>query len=140
MKPRHTGLCGKRFTAIRITGGCLFFAGLLLVSGCLVGPNYQRPEAPVVEIWREADTKAFVATSDENHRWWASFKDPILDTLVERAYKQNLDLRSAAFRVLAARARAGIARGEFWPQVQDARGELGRVNTSERKCQPGTGG
>ena len=51
-------------------------------------------------------------------RWWAVFDDPVLNALVCDAYRQNLTLREAGFRVLQARAQLGIARGELFPQYQ----------------------
>ncbi len=130
-----TSACGRRGIIGEFALACLA-VGLLLSAGCKVGPDYRRPAAPVVDGWQDAGAETFTATADENHRWWSSFKDPTLDALIEKAYKQNLDLQSAAFRVLAARARAGIARGEFWPQIQEGRGEWSRVNTSERIGNP----
>ena len=40
-------------------------------------------------------------------QWWTAFKDPLLDSLVERAVKSNLDLRIAEARVREERAFAG---------------------------------
>ena len=46
------------------------------------------------------------------------FNDPRLTRLIQLAYQQNLTLRTAGVRVLEARARLGIAIGEFYPQQQ----------------------
>ena len=37
-------------------------------------------------------------------QWWAAFKDPLLDSLIDRAVKSNLDLRIAEARVREERA------------------------------------
>ena len=48
-----------------------------------------------------------VSTGSARYRdWWQAFNDPVLDRLVERAYRENLSLRSAGMRVLQARAPA----------------------------------
>src|SRR5262249_43657062 len=62
--------------------------------------------------------------------WWRVFKDPALDALIETAYRQNITLREAGSRILAARAQRGIAVGELFPQSQQALGDYQRVGVS----------
>jgi NodT family efflux transporter outer membrane factor (OMF) lipoprotein len=50
-------------------------------------------------------------------QWWKVFQDPVLDALVERAAKNNLDVRIAASRIAEARAAAGVARSALLPEV-----------------------
>ena len=90
-------------------------AGLLLLAGgCTVGPNYQRPGIAVGPEWSEAKQSGVDTRSAELTRWWTSFNDPALNSLVERAVKSNLDLRLAEARIREARAtRAGAAAGEW---------------------------
>jgi outer membrane protein TolC len=84
-----------------------------LHNGFKVGPNYCRPAAPVAEHWIDAaDTRP---ESEDLSQWWTVFKDPVLDRLIACAYHQNLSLREAGFRVLAARAQRGIAVGGLFP-------------------------
>lgn len=52
-----------------------------------------------------------------SERWLALFADPNLSALVEEALSTNFDLQAAAARVLAARAQAGIAGADRWPQL-----------------------
>jgi len=63
--------------------------------------------------------------------WWTVFQDPVLDKLVALAYAQNLDLRIAGVRILEARAQLGIAVGNQYPQLQQARGGVQRQEISE---------
>jgi NodT family efflux transporter outer membrane factor (OMF) lipoprotein len=88
------------------------------VSGCKVGPDYAPPATPMPEGWL-ADAAAIRVLADSEPPWWESFNDPALTALVQGALKQNLSLRAAGLRVIEARARRGIAVGEFFPQVQD---------------------
>ena len=60
----------------------------------------------------------------EPAQWWKEFRDPVLDSLIERAAKRNLDVRIAASRVMEARAAAGIARSALLPSI----GQTGSVN------------
>lgn len=92
------------------------------LAGCAVGPNFVTPPAPVAANWREAHVPS-IKTNRENYRkWWAVYRDPTLDRLVELAYEQNLTLMEAGARVIKARASLGIAIGEFFPQTQQLNG------------------
>jgi len=50
-------------------------------------------------------------------RWWTTFNDPTLTSLVERAVVSNLDLQQAQTRILQARANRGIVAAGLWPFV-----------------------
>jgi NodT family efflux transporter outer membrane factor (OMF) lipoprotein len=92
-------------------------------NGFKVGPNYKRPPAPVAEHWIDAADKRVRSEETDAARWWTAFNDPLLDELVQTAYRQNLTLREAGFRVLQARAELGIAVGELFPQTQTMNGD-----------------
>ncbi len=102
--------------AIRV--GTLVIGLAWCAEGCMVGPNFETPAAPVAGRWLEAGNQS-VNSSDAEHRdWWTVFNDPILTRLIALAYERNLTLQTAGVRVLEARARLGIAIGEFYPQQQ----------------------
>jgi NodT family efflux transporter outer membrane factor (OMF) lipoprotein len=90
----------------------------VLPAGCMIGPDFKRPPAPVARNWIEASDTSVAKGDDEYRNWWAVFNDPILIQLINLAYQQNLTLRTAGVRVLEARAQLGIAIGEFYPQQQ----------------------
>jgi len=109
-------------------------------NGFKVGPNYCRPPARVAERWIDADDKLHrvKSESDDLGQWWTVFKDPVvqsedpvLNHLIFTAYRQNLTLRQAGFRILEARAQLGIARGTFFPQLQDAVGSYRREGINQ---------
>lgn len=103
----------------------------LLGGGCMMGPNYVRPQAQVAENWLEAgDARVRVGPQDYG-RWWNVFHDPVLDALVETAYRQNLPLRAAGVRVLEAQARRGVSIGALFPQLQELRSSYTRNELSE---------
>ena len=110
-------------------------------NGFKVGPNYATPPAPVAEHWIDAADKRVRTDSDDLSRWWMVFKDPVLNALVADAYSQNLTLREAAYRVLAARAQLGIAVGELFPQQQFAQGSYTRtaISLNPPRSSPFTG-
>ena len=68
--------------------------------------------------------------------WWRVFNDPRLDALIETAYRQNISLRVAGMRILAARAQRGIAVGELFPQNQQAFADYTRVGLSKNVANP----
>ena len=105
---------------------CLaLFAFTLLVAGCTkVGPDYVRPETAVSQTWLEAGDKRVKTEPAEYRNWWKAFNDPTLDRLIDTAYRENLTLRIAGVRVLAAQAQLGIATGRLYPQTQQATGSV----------------
>jgi NodT family efflux transporter outer membrane factor (OMF) lipoprotein len=109
----------------------LAFAGCML-GGCMVGPNYQRPKVSVSSTWGETEDQRVKTESTTYRDWWSAFKDPALDRLIARAYRDNLTLQQAGVRVLQARAQLGIAVGEIYPQTQQAIGSVQWNRTSDR--------
>ena len=107
-------------------------AGLaMLVMGCvMVGPDYVRPPVQVEQTWMDtADQRVHTASADYKD-WWQAFKDPALNQLIDTAYRENLTLRIAGVRVLAARAQLGIVTGQLYPQTQQATGSLQKERIS----------
>lgn len=96
----------------------MMFGLVLLVGGCMLGPDFKTPPATVADKWLEQGNKSVDFMASEHRDWWAAFNDPTLMRLIQLAYQQNLTLRTAGVRVLEARARLGIAIGEFYPQQQ----------------------
>jgi NodT family efflux transporter outer membrane factor (OMF) lipoprotein len=102
----------------------------LCCAGCLVGPDFSSPSAPVAEKWLEANNPSVDTRKQEYRDWWKVFHDPVLNRLIELAYNQNLTLVSAGTRVLQARAELGVAIGEFYPQVQQGNGSVTYIRPS----------
>ncbi|MGA8349873.1 MAG: transporter, partial [Isosphaeraceae bacterium] len=103
--------------AVLLNSGCILTSpGQWIHNGFKVGPNYDRPPAPVAAEWIQANDP-----SVQNHHlqdWWQVFGDPTLDALIVTAYEQNPNLRVAGTRVLEARAGQAIAVGNIFPQTQ----------------------
>jgi len=103
----------------------LFF--VLLVSGCMMGPNYQRPAVDTPQTWRLEDEK----TKDvANTAWWEQFSDPVLNGLIETALRENRDVKIAAARVEQFIGQYGTTRAALFPQI-GAGGGYGRQRVSE---------
>lgn len=84
-----------------------------LLGACAVGPDYRAPETAATPFV-EAST-AGVAEEPFEAAWWEQFQDPVLDSLIERALTDDLDLKIALARVEEARAVLGGARRDRWP-------------------------
>jgi NodT family efflux transporter outer membrane factor (OMF) lipoprotein len=112
----------------------IFF--LLFLSGCAkVGPDFVRPETNILPNWIEAQDRRIDGGAVDPHAWWRVFDDPVLNRLIDTAYRQNLSLRIAGVRVLEARAQLGIAIGGLFPQSQQAFGILQYNRISDRSPQ-----
>src|SRR5439155_15465480 len=103
---------------------------LLLIGGCTVGPNYQKPDIAVPSKWQEAQQTGIDTRSAELTRWWTAFNDPLLNSLVERAVRSNLDLRLAEARIREARASRAVTAAGEWPAV-DVSSSYKRIRSSE---------
>jgi len=101
----------------------------------MVGPDFTRPPAKISPTWLEASDQRVKTEPGEYRNWWRVFNDPVLDRLIDRAYKENLSLRVAGVRVLESRALLGIAVGELFPQTQQASGSLQYNRPSEHSSQ-----
>jgi outer membrane protein, multidrug efflux system len=87
---------------------------LFLLSGCAVGPNYQRPKVNIPAEYRDAQG-ATQQASIADLPWWDVFKDDKLRNLVQTALTNNYDLRIAATRVEQSRQIAAQARAQYFP-------------------------
>jgi NodT family efflux transporter outer membrane factor (OMF) lipoprotein len=114
-------------------------------NGFKVGPNYSTPPAPVATEWidyRTPSTQPAMqpatqpASSAQYDEWWRVFNDPVLNSLVSDAYKQNIDLRTAGERILEARAARDIAIGNLFPQTQNLAGSQTVNKISNRTSPP----
>lgn len=117
---RSTAPPRDRWT-LRDALGAAALAGL---SGCLVGPDYRIPEAPLAERWSDTAAAEGDAAPLDTPAWWEAFGDPVLERLVTSAREQNLTLRQAGLRVLQAQALRGLAASQLYPQAQTAAGEV----------------
>ena len=113
----------------------LYLSCLLIIAGCnVLGPDFVKPDAPVADQWLESGGDAAISSEQGDvSNWWTVFNDPILNSLVEKAYQQNLPLRIAGIRILEARAQLGIAVGNSYPQAQQVRGGIGHIELSENQ-------
>jgi NodT family efflux transporter outer membrane factor (OMF) lipoprotein len=105
---------------------------MLLLSGCAtVGPDFVTPDAKVADNWLEANDGRVDTAHAEYQDWWGMFDDPVLTTLIDTAYVQNLGLQVAGLRILEARAQLGFAVGLQYPQSQSVSAGYARSRSSK---------
>jgi outer membrane protein, multidrug efflux system len=119
---RRVRLIGRRLRLTKKLGA--FTAAALawsLMSGCMVGPNYHKPDIQTPTTFRDLGDNKQVqgqAASYADLPWWQVFEDPQLQELIRTALKQNYDLQIATERISASRAEVAITRSRLFPQVQ----------------------
>jgi len=91
-----------------------------LASACVVGPKHKMPDISVPDAFR-GDQKA-AATSLADQSWWGILHDDELRSLIDEAIRSGYDVQLAAWRVEEARANAGIAGSELYPQLSASAG------------------
>jgi NodT family efflux transporter outer membrane factor (OMF) lipoprotein len=124
-------LAGRRTTTLKAAVSAVL-AALLWLNGCtMVGPDFVKPEAPVQKEWMEARDPEIKTEASDYKEWWSVFNDPVINSLVEQAFQQNLPLQIAGIRILQARAQLGAVVGNLYPQLQQGGGGADYTKISE---------
>jgi NodT family efflux transporter outer membrane factor (OMF) lipoprotein len=99
----------------------------LVLSGCTVGPRYQKPAAQAPQTYKELLPADFSKTDgwkvaqpkdDLLHgKWWELFNDPQLNALEEQVNISNQNIKAATASYFAARALVKQARSQYYPTV-----------------------
>ncbi|MGS2740429.1 efflux transporter outer membrane subunit [Sinomicrobium sp. M5D2P17] len=113
---------------------------MLFVASCSVHKRSYNIKAPVSveenflenELADSAFKSAAIAT-----QWWSGFNDPVMDTLIERARKHNLDINAAVANFKAARAMLKETKWDRLPTIT-SKGEYTRTRLGENVFVPGS--
>ena len=94
-----------------------FLVSASLMTGCAVGPDYQRPDATLSDRFLgQSSVEQRTGTARTNLTvWWEGFGDPVLTDFITKALEQNLDLAQASARVAQARAGLGATNAALLP-------------------------
>jgi NodT family efflux transporter outer membrane factor (OMF) lipoprotein len=103
----------------RIAAGIVVGAGILLLSGCVVGPKYQRPTAQIPQAYKENRNWKLAQPNDEKLRgnWWELFGDPQLNALEQQVNVSNQNLKAAAAQYQQALALLRYNRANYYPTL-----------------------
>jgi NodT family efflux transporter outer membrane factor (OMF) lipoprotein len=100
----------RRIVAVTLAVAC---------GGCAVGPDYQRPPAPVPVAYKELAGWKIATPQDSSARgpWWSIYHDPLLDSLEQQVNVNNQTVKEneAAYRTAVALVRE--AQANFYPIV-----------------------
>ena len=132
----------------RIARTALSAAPALLLSACMVGPDFSRPAAPASRHYDLQAERSLAAPSAAGSAqridtdraptddWWTVFGSPKLDQLMRQAVAGNLDLDAADATIAQANEAVAAVGGGLWPQVdvaaQGGRQYTGRGATATR--------
>ena len=94
-------------------GPLLLAVAVASLGGCVVGPDYRRPDAPAPAAWRDAPA----ASTPLPDAWWTLFGDDELGRHIEATLAANQDLAGALARYDRSRALLGVARADEFPSV-----------------------
>jgi multidrug efflux system outer membrane protein len=97
------------------TAKVLLPLSLLLLSGCVVGPDYQAPNAELPGKYSQSAKSA--GDSVTLNPWWEAFRDKKLNSLVAQGMNENLTVQQSLERVVAARANVIVAGAGGLPEV-----------------------
>src|SRR5260370_12842690 len=93
-------------------------AAFIILSACTVGPDYERPSAPVPAQYKEAGWKVGEPLDAiDRGAWWSVYKDPLLDDLEKQIDISNQNLKAAAAAFEQAEFIVAQARAAFFPTV-----------------------
>jgi NodT family efflux transporter outer membrane factor (OMF) lipoprotein len=121
------------YVAVRwLSASTTAVAAVTLLASCAVGPDFVHPVAPeITRYTREplvtqtsaADTalgarQRFAAGHDIPKEWWAMFKSPALNALIERALTNNPNLQATLATLRAAQQAVYAQEGKFFPLAQ----------------------
>lgn len=115
-----------------MTPGCIApFALAAALAGCTVGPDFHAPAVSAPTLWgpERADVPSRTVAGDVDAAWWDSFNDVELTSLVRRLVAQNLDLKTAAERVVQGRSQRQIVASQGLPQI-NGQSEYNRIRVS----------
>jgi NodT family efflux transporter outer membrane factor (OMF) lipoprotein len=115
-------------------------AGLaaLLFGGCMVGPEYTKPSAPMTPAYKEADGWKAAEPSDNLPRgqWWTILGDPELQALEEQVAEANQNLKIAEARLREARAMVRFNRAALFPTISTSFGASSIRDSANRPFVP----
>lgn len=112
---------------------CLGLGAALLLAGCSMVPDYQRPATALPEGFKEAPGWRPAAPADDQPRaaWWTWLGDPALDALQARVLVSNQNLAAATAAYDRARAVTEEQRAALFPRI-DLQGSATRAGSFGR--------
>ena len=103
----------------------------LLLAGCAVGPDFERPAAPDVNGFTATplpsetassnavggNAQKFIVGENITAQWWTLFQSPQLNSLIELAIKNNPNLQAAQASLRQAQENLSATKSVLFPSV-----------------------
>jgi outer membrane protein, multidrug efflux system len=116
--------------SLRISRIATIAVPALLLTGCMLGPNYKRVDNLTPGGYRAQTSESPTSNTLATMPWWDVFQDPQLQTLIRTAIENNHDIKIATIRVEEARDSLGVTNADLYPQVT-ANGSAARTRTAD---------
>lgn len=127
MPPAQTQIPIRSSIAVRLWLAAVGMAMFFALCGCVVGPKYHTPSAPVSNTYKESPTNfpedqqnwKVAAPQDAMLRgkWWEIFNDLELNALEEQIDTNNQNIAQAYQNYMSARSIVREARSQYYPTV-----------------------
>ena len=105
---RKTAIYGFMFSGI----------GFLLLQACFVAREYERPDLDGLDHLYRTDELPVDSVSIASVSWREIFTDPFLSGYIEEGLRDNLDIRIALQRLVAAEAYMKQGKAGYYPSLQ----------------------
>lgn len=123
----------------------LTVAAALLLTGCAVGPDYTRPDAPIPAQYKQAPAapvdaygarwqSAQPADEAPTGAWWRVFQAPELDALMAQLHEHTPSIAQAEAQYRAAQALLQQAQAKLFPTL-DARLDAQRTGSAGQRAE-----
>ncbi len=108
---------------------CMAATGIFLLTGCNVGPRYDKTAIPAPPAFKESAPAAYSSAppgawqpaqpqdAKIKGKWWEMFNEPELNALEEQLNIDNQNIAQYFQNFMAARAQVSEARAGFFPTV-----------------------
>jgi NodT family efflux transporter outer membrane factor (OMF) lipoprotein len=114
--------------------GGLALAMSLVLAGCMVGPDYHKPQIALPMSFKEGAQWQRAAANPQgalDSQWWLQYHDPVLNDLIERSAKANQSIIAAEAAFRLAQAQVASSRAGLWPTLSAGlSGSRGRAGSS----------
>jgi NodT family efflux transporter outer membrane factor (OMF) lipoprotein len=117
--------CGFALRCLHAAIGMILCVFILTLTACKVGPNYQRPPAPVPNAYKEVPPPDSAQASEwvtahpndamARGKWWEIYNDTELDSLEEQVNLSNQNIKQAEAQYREAKLNVRIARSYLYP-------------------------
>lgn len=133
--------------------GAMGLAASSLLTGCAVGPRFQKPVAPAVASYTRdslpttssapnvvgGEAQRFASGQDIPGEWWELFHSQPLNDLIQRSLQTNPTLKAAQAALAVAREDVMAQKGTYYPSVSGGFSAARQKTSNEISPTPNSG-